>query len=342
MASFSLPFVAIIAGSGLMTVSPPLILGGVRKFNGSKTPLPVLGAGVAIWLTMGMGPMGIDAQRWSILSSFLAWSVYLGASVWCMWGAGRESFKSQIPLMAILGMHALLYLAGSVQVATGGFSIGAAPALNSLFGLIHFETIFFTMGTTMFMLLICKERIDRQYREAAKFDVLTGALNRRILCDSGQRMLERCHREDRPLSMIIFDLDRFKLINDHYGHLGGDQILRSFANTVRSTLRPNDLFGRYGGEEFVVLLADTPVESACFIAERIRTSFARQHRFLEGQPVNATVSAGVTEDQGERELEDVIRNADRALYLAKNNGRNRVEKAEPSLSDNGQSAANTA
>ena len=321
---------ALITGSGLMAASPAMIWGGFLRYGGQSVPLVLLCAGTIVWAVLGLAPVGIDNEKCSILATFLIWFIYLTAAVWTLYRAEDVAAGAHRPLMALLVIHGVLYLAGAYQVLSGTFPHDKAPAVNSIFGMIHFETILFTMGTTIFMLLVCKERIDGQYREAAKIDALTGAVNRGTLCENSQRLLDRCRAANQPISLILFDLDHFKLINDTHGHLAGDQILRSFADTVRSVLRPNDLFGRYGGEEFMVVLAETPVESACFVAERVRFAFANGHRLLDGKEINATVSAGVAgvdDGQGKVQFETLIREADKALYLAKNGGRNRVERA---------------
>ncbi len=125
----------------------------------------------------------------------------------------------------------------------------------------------------------------------------------------------------------MFDLDHFKTINDTQGHQAGDRILISFANTVRNALRPNDLFGRYGGEEFLVVLPDASIETAYVIAERVRKAFADNHRFFDGSPLNATVSAGVASIRTSTDLNEIVASVDQAMYSAKHNGRNRVERA---------------
>jgi diguanylate cyclase (GGDEF)-like protein len=125
----------------------------------------------------------------------------------------------------------------------------------------------------------------------------------------------------------MFDLDHFKMVNDTLGHQAGDQLLRSFADTVRIALRPNDLVGRYGGEEFIVGLPGATMETACIIAERVRHAFANSYQLLDGQPVNATVSAGVASASSVTTLYAIIGAADKALYRAKKNGRNCIKRA---------------
>jgi diguanylate cyclase (GGDEF)-like protein len=147
--------------------------------------------------------------------------------------------------------------------------------------------------------------------------------------------LERCRRDSAPVSVMMFDLDRFKAINDRHGHAVGDAVIRKFCEMTAAALRPNDVFGRLGGEEFAAVLPGSSVEAACARAERIRTSFADDCRFVRNHQVNATVSAGVSaSENAELTLEALLEYSDVALYGAKTEGRNRVKRADnPKLDD---------
>jgi diguanylate cyclase (GGDEF)-like protein len=135
----------------------------------------------------------------------------------------------------------------------------------------------------------------------------------------------------------MLDLDRFKLINDTFGHGAGDAALRAFTVTARRMLRPNDLFGRLGGEEFAAILPGATIETAYVVAERIRVAFSSDAAVIEGFQVGATVSAGVADSApvSSTTASTLLREADRALYLAKQRGRNRVERIESKGHDPG-------
>jgi len=149
-----------------------------------------------------------------------------------------------------------------------------------------------------------------------------------IRCLAG-RVLERCRRDGAPVSVIMFDLDRFKAINDTHGHAAGDAVIQKFCEVTTAALRPNDVFGRVGGEEFVVVLPGSSIEAACARAERIRASFAQDCRFVRERQVNATVSGGVSVSvKSEQTLEELLEYSDAALYGAKADGRNRIKRAE--------------
>jgi diguanylate cyclase (GGDEF)-like protein len=157
-------------------------------------------------------------------------------------------------------------------------------------------------------------------------DALTDAHNKRYLLEFLDRELARSERYGRPLSIIMFDLDRFKAINDELGHLGGDFTLRELGSCVKTCVRKEELFARYGGEEFIIVLPETNLEGALALAERLRT-LVEQHLFeYEGKAYPLTISVGVASTDGSRSLSptDLIGEADQKLFEAKRQGRNRV------------------
>jgi len=161
---------------------------------------------------------------------------------------------------------------------------------------------------------------------AAQTDALTSLFNRGALLERLERELERSRRYGRSLAVIFFDLDRFKSINDTYGHQFGDRVLRDLARIATQTVRSIDLVGRYGGEEFIAVLPETDGAQALIVAERLRMSVARHRLDLPtGEEVRATISAGVAVFPADATTMDtLIRIADTALYAAKAGGRNRV------------------
>ena len=155
-------------------------------------------------------------------------------------------------------------------------------------------------------------------------DGLTRVYNKRYFSEHAERELARTGRSHRPLSLVLFDLDHFKKVNDTYGHLTGDHVLRELAGRVKARVRREEVFARYGGEEFAVLLPETPRDSALIFAEHIRQLVEAEPVHFEGDTIAVTVSIGVSTVDQEVALEELVRQADENLYRAKNGGRNRI------------------
>jgi diguanylate cyclase (GGDEF)-like protein len=175
--------------------------------------------------------------------------------------------------------------------------------------------------------MLVSERAVTAHRTAASTDPLTGMLNRRGFSEACARVIEREAKAGRPVTVMIFDIDHFKSINDRFGHPAGDEMLRLFSTVVVSNLRISDLSGRIGGEEFAALLP-CALEEGVLVAERVREAFETSGVVVDEGPVDTTVSIGVAGGPAGTELEVLLASADTALYQAKRGGRNRVEAAE--------------
>jgi len=175
-------------------------------------------------------------------------------------------------------------------------------------------------------------QIEQRHAADARTDALTGLLNRRFLEIWGGRHIDAARRLRRPFSVVLFDLDHFKRINDQHGHEGGDDALREAAGRLFDGLRAVDLVGRWGGEEFLALLVDTDGPAALGVAQRCLQRIAEQPLALRGRPAIAlTCSAGVASLRDGDDLDSLVRRADAALYRSKHSGRNRAtpEDAAP-------------
>ncbi len=193
-------------------------------------------------------------------------------------------------------------------------------------------------GGICISLVISLERAWGQIHALAMLDGLTGLNNRTHFMPAAQRELDLARRHGQPLALIVLDVDHFKTINDTVGHLGGDDVLVQVAQRCRQALRTTDLLARWGGEEFIMLLPDTPLGQARQLAERVRQSLqAAPPIVVNGEAITVTASLGATGflPGEEQSLDELIRRADTALYLAKSAGRNRV-----SMSDSDRLSAN--
>ena len=175
-------------------------------------------------------------------------------------------------------------------------------------------------------LLMHKERADLAAERRATLDPLTGAYNRHTFYETAERELSMARRSGQPLSIVMLDLDHFRLVNEKHGQLIGDEAVKALADVIRSQLRKEDMLVRFGGEEFCVMLPQSTGPGAVVVAGRIREAVALYPLKVAGREIPVTVSVGVAArlDEGPESLDDLLDRADQALRLAKQRGRNRV------------------
>jgi len=179
--------------------------------------------------------------------------------------------------------------------------------------------------------LVCPLRNALTYLSAvraAQKDPLTGINNRAAMDSALAREIEMARRHRMPLSLIIMDIDKFKSINDTYGHATGDEIIKSFAEVVNGIIRKTDMLFRYGGEEFVVIMSNTGRDGSMLLAERIRRGIERMEVLLPQRCTPVTVSLGVASLKGKEDAKALFKRADQALYQAKTSGRNCISVAD--------------
>jgi diguanylate cyclase (GGDEF)-like protein len=256
----------------------------------------------------------------------------LGAASIALWTFVGNAFGE----MSSLALSALGFVAcGMVWNASRVFH-GRKPNLPGLFlgaigsiwvTIFSVELMLYAIGTVFVIFILVSERTVTVHKTAASMDPLTGMFNRRGFAEATSRVIEREATAGRPVTVLIFDIDHFKSINDRFGHPAGDEILKLFAAIVINSLRITDLSGRVGGEEFAALLTCS-LDEAVVVAERVREAFANSGIAVEDGPVDTTVSIGVAGGPAGTELEVLLAAADAALYQAKRGGRNRVQAAE--------------
>jgi len=184
------------------------------------------------------------------------------------------------------------------------------------------------IGRTIFK-FIAGGNIESAYHDEiyrlTTVDGLTQIYNRRYFTDALEREISRCNRYDRALSLVMMDIDRFKLINDNHGHLAGDYCLKHLAAALRPRIRLEDIFARYGGEEFALILPEVEIKGAAAMAEKVRRLVEVERFEFERTHIPVTLSLGVAQLAGPMSGPELIREADARLYEAKTSGRNRVK-----------------
>ena len=274
-----------------------------------------------VWLTMTDG----YADLVRILQLATSSTLYV-VSAWLLWRSSLEKLSAKLPLAAIFLLHGLMNYIGLAETVLRESLPSGVPSFSQWYGLIHIESMVYFIGTALFMVALLKERSEARHKSASRTDPLTGLPNRRAFFDACDRMVEHCRRTGTPCAVLAIDLDRFKAVNDTFGHAVGDRVLQKFANATREQLRPFDVVGRIGGEEFAVLLPRTHSREGAEIARRLKEAFSASAHEVDGHEVRATLSIGVAVVLGvEATVGEALERADAALYRAKLNGRDRVE-----------------
>lgn len=322
------------AGFGFVAAGGVLIGWASRQMQGRRTP-PWLGwaltalAALVLWLGAWVLPDAgyvlLLASVFTVISGVVfldqAWVILRGANV-----SANEWF-----FLVLVGGYALNWVILLVHALTvpGPYAVhwvhGPSwwlPVTAVAYGLLPL-----CVATVVFSII--NERLAVQLRTRALSDELTGALSRRGLRELGERMLVAPNRQYRQIAVLLLDIDHFKKVNDTYGHLVGDDVLRHLVSVMQDKLRDDALLARYGGEEFVVLLPIRHPHEAQVVAERLRQAVELSETQSTAGLIKITISVGVAFHRPDETLEQTLGVADLLLYEAKQNGRNRVTLAKP-------------
>jgi diguanylate cyclase (GGDEF)-like protein len=301
-----------------------LVWDAARVFHGRPAHLVGVLAGPALWVAAVTLLDPLAAEVRTMLGAAIV-AVYAALTAAELWRERRKNMRSRWPAVLVPVLHgAVLMLPivlGDMLRPSDGASIGTVWVAA-----FAAELVVYAVGTVFIIFMLVSERAVSAHKTAASVDPLTGLLNRRGFSEATARMIEREAKAGRPVTVMIFDIDHFKSVNDRFGHAAGDDVLRVFADVIVSSLRITDLVGRVGGEEFAALLP-CAMDEALVAAERVRESFEASGVAIDGAPLETTVSIGVAGGPSHTEFEVLMASADTALYQAKRAGRNRVEAA---------------
>jgi diguanylate cyclase (GGDEF)-like protein len=301
---------------------------GARVFNGRPALPGSLIAGAVVWLFASQWPgFEVGSEMRGSLSSLII-AAYTWLTAFEFWRGRSEPLVSRWPAIVLFLTHGMMFLLRTPLNALLHGRDGDNVLASAWLSVLSLEAFLMTIATAFILLAMSKERTELRHKTAAMTDPLTGLLNRRAFLQDAEALLLQQIARDRPIGVLLVDLDHFKSINDRFGHATGDKVLQIFARTTQANLRQIDIVGRLGGEEFVVVLADASVDNAYLVADRLRNAFAVAAAVVEGQALHATASIGVSVIiDPAQDLAKLITLADQALYLAKARGRNRVEVA---------------
>jgi len=305
----------------LLFIAVGMIWSAARLFHGRPVLWLPMGLGAGVWLAACSIPSFTQSPETRVLLSSLIVASYTFLIAIELWRERRKALIRSWPAVFVPMLHGVVFL---LPVAVKTLGIGNLGIIwVDVFAL---EVMFYVVGAAFIVMLLAKERTVRIYKAAAATDSLTGILNRRGFFEAADAMMARYRPSGEPVSVIAFDLDQFKSINDRFGHQVGDAVLTMFAEVARNTMRAGDVIGRVGGEEFVAILQGTSADAGV-AAERVRAAFAAATLSPDRPQIPATVSVGVACGAPFDTIETLVCRADSALYRAKANGRNRVETA---------------
>jgi diguanylate cyclase (GGDEF)-like protein len=325
LASSTLGEMLSLALNAVGFVACGMVWNASRVFHGRKPNLPGLVLGAIAWVAavMTLAPAA-SALRMTIGAGIVA--IYAALTASELWTERRRTLQQRWPAFVVPILHGLVLM---LPILLGDFLRPHDAAFSGSIWMTVFsvELVLYAVGTVFVIFMLVSERAVTVHKTAASMDPLTGMFNRRGFSEATARVIEREASAGRPVTVLIFDIDHFKSINDRFGHPAGDEILKLFSTIVLNTLRISDLSGRIGGEEFAALLPCS-LEEGVLAAERVREAFEASGIAVDEGPVDTTVSIGVAGGPAGTELEVLLAAADTALYQAKRSGRNRVEAAE--------------
>ena len=325
IASNTLGEMLSLAVNAVGFVACGMVWNAARVFHRRKPNFPGLVLGAITWVTavMTLDPEA-HALRLTIGAGIVA--IYAALTATELWSDRRKQLQRRWPAIAVPVLHGFVLM---LPILLGDILRPWDEKFASSIWVTMFsiELVLYAVGTVFVIFMLVSERTVTAHKNAASVDPLTGLFNRRGFAEACARVIEREAVAGRPVTVLIFDIDHFKGINDRFGHPAGDEILKLFSTVVVNNLRISDLSGRIGGEEFAALLPCS-LEEGVLVAERVREAFEASDIIVEEGKVDTTVSIGVAGGPAGTELEVLLAAADTALYQAKRGGRNRVEAAE--------------
>lgn len=316
---------------GWICIVPSVLLmyRGLRKIYDDHTShllfeIAVVAGASAGWLAFGV-LSDFSAQ---VDTTSVAVSVITGRASWDMWHYARLS-RYRAPALAVAGWLLVVATTPMLEIILRGAASGAPqPMIEYGPPSVVFARVLIIGLLSTSVLWLEISRLYEAIEDQATHDELTGIYNRRAIVMQLQRELARTRRENASCSIATFDVDYFKHVNDTWGHPAGDEVLKWVTRTIGGNIRTYDTLGRYGGEEFLLIMPGIGRAGAMVIADRARLAIEEQVCTVGDAQIRITISAGVAASHGDGDPEALLQLADDALYRAKKSGRNRVVVAE--------------
>lgn len=326
---FGYPLLTVGLGNGLAVLAYSCMWAGFRVFDRYEARPSIVLAGPLAWSAayLLVPQMTDDVNiRIIVVSPLIAlYSIWIGIDVWR--GRHAEPLPTRALAVVFFVTHGVIYMLRIPFAIVSPAALAHGTAYSAWFAVVTLELFVHTILAAVTMLVLIKERSEATYRKASRTDALTGIANRGSFLEDVQADLASGSGRG---TLMIFDLDRFKSINDTYGHLAGDAVLKRFAGHVSSRLEKGMLFCRFGGEEFALFAPNHDMESAGRFAESLRAEVSALPVAVQGYDVGVSVSIGLADVATfGADFDRLHGAADGALYAAKAGGRNQVVRAVP-------------
>jgi diguanylate cyclase (GGDEF)-like protein len=320
-------FVGIVVANLLMAMGMALFFVSVLRFFNRPVPCAVLAAAVA---AQSIGVILFwyvwrDTSARIIVVSVLHGALAGGVAVTIM--RNRPFHRPAYPYFFAIGVAVFSCLGHTLRAGVYLLGIEVTQSIHEGTPL---HLAFLSVGVmvipslTLGMIIMVHDRMLADRESEANTDFLTGMLSRKAWWQAAEKVVARAMRNDQRLSLLMLDIDRFKHINDTYGHLLGDAVLQHFGALAPMVLRTEDILGRVGGEEFAVLFPDTRIDAAAFATNRLLDAVRSNSCTYGNWSIGYTFSGGLVEWDGQESAQMLTQRADRALYAAKDAGRNRI------------------
>jgi diguanylate cyclase (GGDEF)-like protein len=311
----------------LLFIALGMIWTAARVFHGRDVRWGAMCFGAVVWTAVDSANVLPQTPAVRIMLSSVIVATYTFMIAAELWRERRKAVIRRWPSLLVPMLHGAIFL---FPVALAG--LGVRSLSTGWIAVFAIEVTLYVVGAAFIVLVLAKDRTVSRYKRAAETDPLTGLFNRRgFFAAAAGLMAANRKKKLAPVSVLAFDLDKFKSINDRFGHKMGDAVLELFSKTVQKTMRADDIIGRLGGEEFVAVISGK-LADACIAAERVRSAFEAAALAPDSPQIPVTVSIGVACGLPTAAIEKIIERADAALYKAKDNGRNRVEPDEEMVS----------
>ncbi len=299
----------------LLFIALGMIWTAARVFHGRQVRWGAMCLGAAVWTAVSLSPAIPHTPATRIMLSSVIVATYTFMIAAELWRERRKSLIRRWPTLLVPMLHGAIFL---FPVALA--SLGVRSLASGWIAVFTIEVTLYVVGAAFIVLVLAKDRTVSRYKRAAETDPLTGLLNRRGFFAAAGALMTANQKRQKPVSVLAFDLDKFKSINDRFGHKMGDAVLEMFSKSVQKTMRADDIIGRLGGEEFVAVISGK-LADACIAAERVRAAFEAAALAPDSPQIPVTVSIGVACGLPNVAIDKIIERADAVLYRAKENGR---------------------